>query len=88
MEWGGGGMGYLCRSSNPLPSGTERRNVRHDAQHRFLATEHGLRFYIAEPHFQIGCQIFAHQFQHGHVSAAVQLSKYFKQITKIAIAMF
>ena len=64
---------YLCWSTNPLPTGTEGRYVWHDAEHRLFATEHGFGFNVPEPNFQIGGQILARKFQHGHITTSIQL---------------
>ena len=76
---------YLCGTANPLPTRTECGYVRNNAQHRLLAAEHGLGFDIAEPNLQVGRQIFAHQFQHGHITTTVQLETIRKHFSSLEI---
>ena len=53
----------------------EQRHVRHSANNACLTPESRLRLHIAEPDLQVGCKIFAHQFQHGYLGVSIQLDK-------------
>lgn len=67
--------GHLRRLPNPQPLASKLRNVRHDAQHRFLTTIHSLGLDVAEPHLQRRRKVIARQFQHRHVPSAVQMQR-------------
>ena len=47
--------------------------VRHDTDHGFLATVHGLGLHVAKPHLQVWPEVLARQLKHRDVVAAVKL---------------
>ena len=67
------GDGHLRGLSHVLPAPLDLGDVGHHAQHGLLTAVHGLRLDLAEPHLQVGGEVFAGQLKHGHVAAAVQL---------------
>ena len=64
---------HLGRLPDPAPSATEGGDVRHDAEHAFLAPIHRLRLHVAEPDLEVGGEALAGQLQHRHVAAAVEV---------------
>lgn len=65
----------LSRLTHPLPAVADQGNVRDDAEQRLLTPIHGLGDDIAQPHRQFGVEIFTSQFQHRHITAAIQLQR-------------
>lgn len=53
------GNGNLSWLTNPQPLATKSGDVRHYAQHTFLASEHSFSFDVTKPNSQIGWKVFS-----------------------------